>query len=177
MFPCRWTSCDLHFDELDALYDHLSESHVGRKISNTLTLTCGWGECRASYNKRDHLTSHLRSHVPLKPHLCPVCSRGFKRPQDLKKHEKLHEPGHVGRGGSITDMAERDCQAGRIGISASEDNPSWQTATQPQSYAQPARKMSRESLAKPYATIKSHPPRKWTSQTSSKFLSHQILIT
>jgi hypothetical protein len=40
--------------------------------------------------KRDHITSHIRVHVPLKPHKCDFCQKAFKRPQDLKKHVKTH---------------------------------------------------------------------------------------
>ena len=40
--------------------------------------------------KRDHITSHIRVHVPLKPHKCDFCGKSFKRPQDLKKHVKTH---------------------------------------------------------------------------------------
>lgn len=40
--------------------------------------------------KRDHITSHIRVHVPLKPHKCSTCGKAFKRPQDLKKHVKTH---------------------------------------------------------------------------------------
>ncbi|KAJ3025408.1 UNVERIFIED_CONTAM: hypothetical protein HDU68_007193 [Siphonaria sp. JEL0065] len=104
---CRWNNCGPEFDSTAALYDHLTEKHVGRKVNNTLCLTCAWMGCSMTYTKRDHITSHLRIHVPLKPHLCPVCSRGFKRPQDLKKHEKLHEPGGsaaVGGGASEKDL-------------------------------------------------------------------------
>ncbi|KAG8837217.1 hypothetical protein FRB91_008197 [Serendipita sp. 411] len=33
-------------------------------------------------------------HTPLKPHSCDVCQKSFKRPQDLKKHEKIHTEAH-----------------------------------------------------------------------------------
>ncbi|KAJ3062198.1 hypothetical protein HDU98_001905 [Podochytrium sp. JEL0797] len=92
MYPCKWGDCQQQFEELEVLYTHLSEAHVGRKIHNTLILKCNWSGCNVEYTKRDHMTSHLRKHVPLKPFLCPICSRGFKRPQDLKKHDKLHDP-------------------------------------------------------------------------------------
>src|SRR3954454_23954809 len=51
---------------------------------------CSWGSCRTTTVKRDHITSHIRVHVPLKPHKCDFCGKAFKRPQDLKKHVKTH---------------------------------------------------------------------------------------
>lgn len=33
-------------------------------------------------------------HTPLKPHPCSVCGKTFKRPQDLKKHERIHTQEH-----------------------------------------------------------------------------------
>ena len=33
-------------------------------------------------------------HTPLKPHVCVICKKPFKRPQDLKKHEKIHTEEH-----------------------------------------------------------------------------------
>jgi len=62
---------------------------VGRKSTNNLNLTCGWNSCRTTTVKRDHITSHIRVHVPLKPHKCDFCGKAFKRPQDLKKHVKV----------------------------------------------------------------------------------------
>jgi hypothetical protein len=72
------------------LQDHVCETHIGRKSTNNLNLTCAWGNCTISVIKRDHITSHIRVHVPLKPHRCEFCGKAFKRPQDLKKHIKTH---------------------------------------------------------------------------------------
>ncbi|KAI2792734.1 pH-response transcription factor pacC [Penicillium oxalicum] len=72
------------------IQEHVCERHVGRKSTNNLNLTCQWGNCNTTTVKRDHITSHIRVHVPLKPHKCDFCGKAFKRPQDLKKHVKTH---------------------------------------------------------------------------------------
>lgn len=93
-FTCHWSGCSLVFDSPEVLYDHLCDDHVGRKSSNNLSLTCYWDDCGTTTVKRDHITSHLRVHVPLKPYHCNLCTKSFKRPQDLKKHTKIHEDDH-----------------------------------------------------------------------------------
>ncbi|KAM5445256.1 hypothetical protein MaudCBS49596_007679 [Microsporum audouinii] len=87
---CQWQGCQEHCPTPEALYEHVCERHVGRKSTNNLNLTCGWSNCRTTTVKRDHITSHIRVHVPLKPHKCDFCGKAFKRPQDLKKHVKTH---------------------------------------------------------------------------------------
>lgn len=87
---CQWINCTNSFPTAEDLYNHLCEVHVGRKSTNNLSLTCRWGDCRVITVKRDHITSHIRVHVPLKPYKCDLCHKDFKRPQDLKKHVKIH---------------------------------------------------------------------------------------
>lgn len=95
IFPCLWQGCSQQFIDAEQLYSHLTNDHVGRKSTGNLCLTCHWVNCDVSVVKRDHITSHLRVHVPLKPHRCSFCKKAFKRPQDLKKHEKIHTGDHI----------------------------------------------------------------------------------
>lgn len=87
---CRWKDCNLVFKSPKELYEHLCVFHVGRKCNRNLSLACQWQGCNVVTFKRDHITSHLRVHVPLKPYGCRYCKKKFKRPQDLKKHAKTH---------------------------------------------------------------------------------------
>ncbi|KAG1828380.1 hypothetical protein EV424DRAFT_1485021 [Suillus variegatus] len=93
-YNCQWVDCSATFTDPEVLYNHLCNDHIGRKSTNNLCLTCKWKDCGTSCAKRDHITSHLRVHTPLKPHVCEICKKSFKRPQDLKKHEKIHTEEH-----------------------------------------------------------------------------------
>ncbi|KAF9989732.1 hypothetical protein BGZ75_005096 [Mortierella antarctica] len=93
-YICQWDSCLKNFDDAELLYEHVRHDHVGRKASHNLCLTCRWDKCSVpTFAKRDHITSHLRVHIASKPYHCEICRKGFKRPQDLKKHEKTHQDG------------------------------------------------------------------------------------
>lgn len=94
MIHCRWDNCQKTYDDPEDLYHHLCNDHVGRKSTNNLCLSCKWEGCDVTCAKRDHITSHLRVHTPLKPHACDACGKLFKRPQDLKKHERIHTEQH-----------------------------------------------------------------------------------
>ncbi|ODQ63649.1 hypothetical protein NADFUDRAFT_47998 [Nadsonia fulvescens var. elongata DSM 6958] len=89
-YPCKWGNCNTTHATVEDLYHHLCNDHVGRKINNNLNLTCGWAGCNVATVKRDHITSHIRVHIPFKPFKCTTCAKSFKRPQDLKKHIKTH---------------------------------------------------------------------------------------
>ncbi|KAG7699499.1 hypothetical protein KL933_001153 [Ogataea haglerorum] len=87
---CKWKGCTKFCDDAKTLYQHVCDFHVGRKSNKNLELSCQWDGCRVVTVKRDHITSHVRVHIPLKPFACNMCSKKFKRPQDLKKHTKTH---------------------------------------------------------------------------------------
>ena len=87
---CKWDNCNKIFVQPELLYHHLCQDHVGRKSQRNLQLDCHWDKCQTKTEKRDHITSHIRVHIPLKPFACSSCSKKFKRPQDLKKHLKIH---------------------------------------------------------------------------------------
>ncbi|SMN20453.1 similar to Saccharomyces cerevisiae YHL027W RIM101 Transcriptional repressor involved in response to pH and in cell wall construction [Maudiozyma saulgeensis] len=87
---CKWDHCNKQFSQPELLYHHLCQDHVGRKSQRNLQLDCHWDNCQTKTEKRDHITSHIRVHIPLKPFSCSSCSKKFKRPQDLKKHLKIH---------------------------------------------------------------------------------------
>lgn len=87
---CKWGDCKEYFENAEALYNHMCDEHVGRKSNRNLNLNCDWDGCKVQTVKRDHITSHIRVHIPLKPFVCSTCTKKFKRPQDLKKHVKTH---------------------------------------------------------------------------------------
>ncbi|KND04398.1 uncharacterized protein SPPG_00129 [Spizellomyces punctatus DAOM BR117] len=113
---CAWTLldstlCGRPFTDPEALYTHLTEEHVGRKTTGNLCLYCrvhGCPQGSTAFSKRDHITSHLRSHVPLKANPCETCTKSFKWPHDLRKHYMKTGHGPVGdRASSDTSSLSR----------------------------------------------------------------------
>ncbi|KAH3680382.1 hypothetical protein WICPIJ_008298 [Wickerhamomyces pijperi] len=96
---CKWGECKEMFDDVELLYNHLCDEHVGRKSNRNLSLKCNWSDCNVQTVKRDHITSHIRVHIPLKPFVCTTCTKKFKRPQDLKKHVKTHATDNIRKTG------------------------------------------------------------------------------
>ncbi|KAI8811869.1 hypothetical protein BJ742DRAFT_674448, partial [Cladochytrium replicatum] len=108
---CEWRTpsgqCGMAFPSLVPLYTHLINDHIGaggRRKKNAPPGTnareedglfhCSWSACSVSVKKRDHIITHLRVHVPVKPFMCEVCGKSYKHAQDLKKHERGNHPEH-----------------------------------------------------------------------------------
>ncbi|KAK4041502.1 hypothetical protein C8A01DRAFT_14751 [Parachaetomium inaequale] len=47
--------------------------------------------CQRSFNRVDHLTRHVRSHLQERPFRCPTCNKTFGRSDLLKRHSASHE--------------------------------------------------------------------------------------
>jgi hypothetical protein len=98
---CQWTNddgtmCFSQFPNGETLFKHLVDDHIGSKVKSNLRLQCKWtekcGMCNKEVEKRDHIVSHVRVHVPqYKPFLCKFCFKGFSRSHDLTKHYRSHK--------------------------------------------------------------------------------------
>ncbi|KAJ3343032.1 3-ketoacyl-CoA thiolase, peroxisomal [Gonapodya sp. JEL0774] len=57
-------------------------------------LECMWvapSRCDQVFSDPESLYKHLtEDHIGRKPHACTLCKKAFKRPQDLRKHERSH---------------------------------------------------------------------------------------
>ncbi|KAJ3124208.1 hypothetical protein HK098_001323 [Nowakowskiella sp. JEL0407] len=94
-FVCKWNNaCGNVYPTGDQLKNHISEAHIGRAMNGNLCLECLWPDghvnSKRTFKKRNQIVQHMTTHIDEKPFMCKICPAVFKRPQDLKKHERGH---------------------------------------------------------------------------------------
>ncbi|RVE75901.1 hypothetical protein OJAV_G00003300 [Oryzias javanicus] len=88
---CRWNKCNLLFESLQDLVDHINDSHV--KPEKDSGYFCQWDGCARNgrgFNARYKMLIHIRTHTNEKPHHCPTCNKSFSRLENLKIHTRSH---------------------------------------------------------------------------------------
>ncbi|XP_053508936.1 zinc finger protein GLIS2b isoform X3 [Ictalurus furcatus] len=88
---CRWRKCQLLFDSLQDLVDHVNDFHV--KPERDSGYCCHWEGCARKgrgFNARYKMLIHIRTHTNEKPHRCPTCNKSFSRLENLKIHNRSH---------------------------------------------------------------------------------------
>uniref|UniRef100_A0A1A8RAL6 C2H2-type domain-containing protein n=1 Tax=Nothobranchius rachovii TaxID=451742 RepID=A0A1A8RAL6_9TELE len=75
--------CDLAGLRESDLVEHIKTSHPGHKA-----FRCD--ECHKEFNRKHHLTLHLRVHTGEKPYICPFCGRSFTQGSSLTVHLRRH---------------------------------------------------------------------------------------
>uniref|UniRef100_A0A1A8N633 C2H2-type domain-containing protein n=1 Tax=Nothobranchius pienaari TaxID=704102 RepID=A0A1A8N633_9TELE len=75
--------CDLAGLRESDLVEHIKTSHPGHKA-----FRCD--ECHKEFNRKHHLTLHLRVHTGEKPYSCDTCGRRFNQGNSLKAHQQIH---------------------------------------------------------------------------------------
>ena len=65
------------------IYKHYTTKHTTRKI-----YYCPVQGCTKSFNRKDLMKNHKRTHTKEKPYLCAVCNKGFRTPKQCSEHKR-----------------------------------------------------------------------------------------
>ncbi|TGO10075.1 hypothetical protein BTUL_0145g00220 [Botrytis tulipae] len=85
-----------------------AEASIPRKSSLAMPASSfGCSQCPKSFNRRENLSRHMKTHDVPRTHICQICEKTFTRSDLLKRHEAGHErwdkkePKSEGRRGSV----------------------------------------------------------------------------
>jgi hypothetical protein len=82
--------CPEVFGSAEDLFKHVS-LHIADAKSEKMPFLCRWSDCDKQNHRKDHLVSHIRVHIPHRPYKCKVCGKAFKRSNDTREHELIHQ--------------------------------------------------------------------------------------
>lgn len=78
-------SCFKEFSTKGNMKSHLQTIHL-----KNLPYKCTVPGCSKKYYNKSKLELHLRSHINVRPYVCPICSKAFKEKNVLKIHVQYH---------------------------------------------------------------------------------------
>ncbi len=79
---CLWSFCSEERFSIKSLYDHTVQ-HIKQP-----PYICLWQGCQRRCDKKARLRVHLLTHIPYRAFPCTICSKTFKRDQELSRHFK-----------------------------------------------------------------------------------------
>jgi hypothetical protein len=90
-YVCRWEGCRESFASVDALTQHLDDTHVG---SGRAWYECHWEGCtrcgERGFGSRQKVRRHLQSHTGHRPFACKICGQNFSEAATLQQHLRRH---------------------------------------------------------------------------------------
>ena len=108
-FPCD--ICGKKFGSRNGLDQHLMVHRVdinNKRVYRFYCDICTYGSNKLKLIEEHRLTAHFGQTIP-KPHLCPICGRGFTVKLAMQKHLVLHEDES-----RVCDICSRDFKTTRI---------------------------------------------------------------